>query len=77
MPLANRVICSLLFRPSGQGEYVCNSCSRQYRSAHGFTNLMKHLRRFHPGFKAETVLRNKYALQMHVVMHGCLTSTAG
>jgi hypothetical protein len=69
IPLSNSVVCSLLFRSSGHAKYTCNSCSREYRSLHGVSNLMNHLRRFHVGFEAEAeaALRADNSLRLHIV----------
>ncbi|RLN05773.1 hypothetical protein BBJ28_00024862 [Nothophytophthora sp. Chile5] len=69
MPLSNRVICSLLFREDTIGQFECNSCSCTYRDAQGFTNLMNHLRRFHPGYEAEgeAALRAENTLRLRIV----------
>ncbi|KAG6949354.1 hypothetical protein JG688_00014662, partial [Phytophthora aleatoria] len=69
MPLSNRAICAILFQEETPGKFVCNSCSRTYRSAQGFTNLINHLCRFHPSneAEAETALRETNALRLHIV----------
>ncbi|KAG2923797.1 hypothetical protein PC114_g4697 [Phytophthora cactorum] len=69
MPLSNRAICAILFQEETPGKFVCSSCSRTYRSAQGFTNLINHLRRFHPSneAEAETALRETNALRLHIV----------
>ncbi|KAG6957595.1 hypothetical protein JG688_00010897 [Phytophthora aleatoria] len=69
MALTNRIICSLLFWPTGPGKFACNSRDREYRSLHGFTNLMNHLLRFHPSYEAnaEAAAHANNALRLHVV----------
>ncbi|KAG6947957.1 hypothetical protein JG688_00015316 [Phytophthora aleatoria] len=69
MPLSNRAICVILFQEETPGKFVRNSCSRTYRSAQGFINLINNLRRFHPSYEAEaeTALRETNALRLHIV----------
>ncbi|KAG7390881.1 hypothetical protein PHYPSEUDO_006365 [Phytophthora pseudosyringae] len=37
MPLSNHAIYAILFQEEAPRHFVCNNCSRTYRSAHGFT----------------------------------------
>ncbi|KAE9238628.1 hypothetical protein PF004_g8260 [Phytophthora fragariae] len=68
-PLSNKVVCRLLFTKKSKVEFVCSTCSKVCRSAHGYTNLITHLRSNHPTYleNAPQSAGNRNALRLRVV----------
>jgi hypothetical protein len=67
--LSNKIVCSLLFTKMSKGEFVCSTCSKSCKGAHGYTNLITHLRLNHPAYleDASQALKNRNALRLRVV----------
>ncbi|KAE8876562.1 hypothetical protein PF003_g39346 [Phytophthora fragariae] len=68
-PLSNKVVCRLLFTKKSKVEFVCSTCSKVCWSAHGYTNLITHLRSNHPTYleNAPQSAGNRNALRLRVV----------
>ncbi|KAE8969351.1 hypothetical protein PR003_g28662 [Phytophthora rubi] len=68
-PLSNKLVCRLLFTKKSKDEFVCSTCSKVCKSAHGYTNLIAHLRSNHPTYleDASQAARNRNALRLRVV----------
>ncbi|KAE9331151.1 hypothetical protein PF008_g15576 [Phytophthora fragariae] len=68
-PLSDKLVCSLLFTKKSKDEFVCSTCSKVCKSAHGYTNLIAHLRSNHPTYleDASKAARNRIALRLRVV----------
>ncbi|KAG4056169.1 hypothetical protein PC123_g8758 [Phytophthora cactorum] len=48
--LSNKLVAALMFTKKSREEYVCLPCLKTCKSAHGYTNLITHLRSNHPTY---------------------------
>ncbi|KAF1783765.1 Zinc finger, BED-type [Phytophthora cactorum] len=48
--LSNKLVAALMFTKKSREEYVCSTCLKTCKSAHGYTNLITHLRSNHPTY---------------------------
>ncbi|KAG6948474.1 hypothetical protein JG688_00015073, partial [Phytophthora aleatoria] len=48
--LSNKLVAALIFTKTSREEYVCSTCLKTCKSAHGYTNLITHLRSNHPTY---------------------------
>ncbi|OWZ07187.1 hypothetical protein PHMEG_00020450 [Phytophthora megakarya] len=68
-PISNKLVCSRMFTKKSRVEYLCSICSKSYKSAHGYTNLITHLRTYHPSYleDASRAAKVRNALCVRVV----------
>ncbi|OWZ06923.1 hypothetical protein PHMEG_00020755 [Phytophthora megakarya] len=69
MPLESRLIVRTLTTQDSPGLYSCNSCSKVIKSTNGYTNVLNHLKRFHPTYEADTqaALRTTNSVSIRLV----------
>ncbi|OWZ20298.1 hypothetical protein PHMEG_0005314 [Phytophthora megakarya] len=68
-PISNELVCSLMFTKKSREENLCSTCSKSCKSAHGHTNLITHLRTYHPSYveDASRAAKDRNALCVRVV----------
>jgi len=68
-PLTNKLVVTLMFTKKSREEYMCSTCSKTCRSAHGYTNLITHLRTNHPSYleDAAQAAKDRNALRLRVI----------
>lgn len=69
MPLETRILVRTLTTQETPGLYSCNSCSKTIKSVNGYTNVINHLKRYHPTYAtdAEAALRTQNLLSLRLV----------
>lgn len=53
MSLSSKLITKLLTRKLTAGLFECNSCGMSIKSANGYTNVINHMRRYHPTYETQ------------------------
>ncbi|ETI53164.1 hypothetical protein F443_03842 [Phytophthora nicotianae P1569] len=67
--LTNKLVVSLMFTNNLGEEYVCLTCSKPCKSAHGFINVITHLRINHPTYleDAGRAAKDRNSLRLPVI----------
>ncbi|KAG2997275.1 hypothetical protein PC121_g20074 [Phytophthora cactorum] len=67
--LTNKVVCTLIFTKKSRDEFVYSTCMKTCKSAHGYTNLISHLRTYHPTYleDAHKAAKDRNALRLGVI----------
>ncbi|KAG3247564.1 hypothetical protein PI124_g7761 [Phytophthora idaei] len=67
--LSNKLVAALMFTNKSREEYVCSTCLKTCKSAHGYTSLITHLRSNHPTYleDASQVAKDRNALRLRVI----------
>ncbi|KAG2762885.1 hypothetical protein PC129_g9004 [Phytophthora cactorum] len=69
MPLETPLLVRTLTTQETSGLYRCNSCSKTIKSTNGYTNVINHLKRYHPTYEtdAEAALHTPNLLPLRLV----------
>ncbi|KAF1795105.1 hypothetical protein GQ600_4755 [Phytophthora cactorum] len=67
--LSNKLVAALMLTKKSREEYVCSTCLKTCKSAHGYTSLITHLRSNHPTYleDASQAAKDRNALRLRVI----------
>ncbi|KAF4035168.1 BED zinc finger [Phytophthora infestans] len=64
--LTNKLVCVMMFTKKSKEDFVCSTCTKNCKRAHGYTNLISHLRTYHTTYleDAAKAAKDRNALRL-------------